>query len=124
MPIDPKTTSSYLQNLPAIFSEELFLSRFLLAFERVLTGLPGVTGHERIRRRPGKTVEARRPLRSIRDEEDFLSWLASWVALSLRADWTPEQKREFLSRIVPLYRRRGTKENVAELLGISALEAR
>ena len=34
MPIDPKTTSSYLQNLPAIFSEELFLNRFLLAFER------------------------------------------------------------------------------------------
>jgi phage tail-like protein len=120
MPIDQNATSSYLQNLPAIFSEEPFLGRFLLAFEQVLTGLPGVTGHEPD---PAKGLEE--TIAKISDlfdplgtREEFLSWLASWVALSLRADWTPEQKRDFLAKIVPLYRRRGTKENVAELLGI------
>jgi phage tail-like protein len=50
--------------------------------------------------------------------EDFLPWLASWVALGLRADWTELQQRDFLAKIVPLYRRRGTKENLAELLRI------
>ena len=44
MPIDPHVMSSYLQNLPAIFSDDPFLGRFLLAFEQVLTGLPGLAG--------------------------------------------------------------------------------
>ena len=47
-----------------------------------------------------------------------MPWLAGWVALGLRADWTEAQKRDFLANIVPLYRRRGTKENLAELLRI------
>jgi phage tail-like protein len=120
MPIDPKATSSYLQNLPAIFSEEPFLGRFLLAFEQVLTGLPGVTGHEPdppegLEETIAKLADLFDPLET---REDFLSWLASWAALSLRADWDAGQKRDFLSKIVPLYRRRGTKENVAELLRI------
>jgi phage tail-like protein len=50
--------------------------------------------------------------------EEFLPWLASWVALGLRADWSPAQKRDFLANIVPLYRRRGTKDNLAELMRI------
>ena len=46
MAIDPNAASSYLQNLPAIFSEDPFLGRFLLAFEQVLTGLPGLAGRD------------------------------------------------------------------------------
>ena len=47
MAIDPTKTSSYLQYLPAIFSEKTaaeiapFVGRFLLAFEQILTGLAG-----------------------------------------------------------------------------------
>ena len=47
MAIDPTKASSYLQCLPAIFSEKSeeeivpFVGRFLLAFEQVLTGLVG-----------------------------------------------------------------------------------
>jgi phage tail-like protein len=120
MPIDPKAASSYLQNLPAIFSEDPFLGRFLLAFEQVLTGLPGVAGSEP--EPPLGLEEIITAISTLFDpketREEFLPWLAGWVALGLRADWTEGQKRDFLANIVPLYRRRGTKENLAELLRI------
>ncbi|HEY7547000.1 MAG TPA: phage tail protein, partial [Blastocatellia bacterium] len=116
MPI-PDKPSSYLQNLPAIFSEDDFLGRFLLAFEQVLTGLAKKEGE------PQEGLEEIiAAISTLFDpaetREDFLAWLAGWAALALRADWTPLQQRNFLSRIVPLYRRRGTKENLAELLSI------
>src|SRR5712692_959871 len=50
--------------------------------------------------------------------EDFLPWLASWTALVLRADWSPEQKRKVLFQIIPLYRKRGTKAGLEEYLKI------
>jgi phage tail-like protein len=120
MPIDAKAASSYLQQLPAIFSEDPFLGRFLLAFEQVLTGLPGLAGREP--EPPQGLEEIIAAIATLFDpketREEFLPWLASWVALGLRADWTESQTRDFLSNIVPLYRRRGTKENLAELLRI------
>ena len=120
MPIDPQAVSSYLQNLPAIFSEDPFLGRFLLAFEQVLTGLPDLAGREPVPSLGLEEIIA--TIATLFDpketRQEFLPWLASWVALGLRADWTPAQKRDFLANIVPLYRRRGTKDNLAELLRI------
>ena len=145
MPIDPKTASSYLQNLPAIFSEDPFLGRFLLAFEQVWTGLRGGAGREpapplgleeviaaiamlfdpgAYLRKAKKKPETGSPGEQYSLEEEFLlrdeflPWLANWVALGLRADWTLAQKADFLANIVPLYRKRGTRENLAELLRI------
>src|SRR5713101_7373126 len=120
MPIDPKAMSSYLQDLPAIFSEDPFLGRFLLAFEQVLTGLPGLAGREP--EPPRGLEEIIATIATLFDpketRKEFIPWLAGWVALGLRADWTEAQQRDFLANIVPLYRRRGTKENLAELLRI------
>lgn len=124
MAIDPNAASTYLQELPALFSEDPFLGRFLLAFEQVLTGLEG--GEPVVRdgvpvpvRGLEQTIAAIATLFDPQEtREEFLPWLASWVALGLRADWTDAQRREFLANIVPLYRRRGTKENLAELLRI------
>lgn len=158
-------TSSYLQYLPAIFSQEFasqpspFLGRFLLAFEQVLTGAEGFvqtpgqpesippyrqagleTLLEDIDRlfnpltvraiatisaglsQPLGETDVDRIKRIDQLEKEFLRWLAGWVALSLRADWTPEQQRQFIAKIVPLYRRRGTKENLVKLLKIYAGE--
>jgi phage tail-like protein len=128
MPIDPQVMSSYLQNLPAIFSDDPFLGRFLLAFEQVLTGLPGLAGREPVP--PFGLEEIIAAIATLFDpkaswddilpeherQDEFLQWLAGWVALGLRADWTAAQQRDFLANVVPLYRRRGTKENLAELL--------
>jgi len=38
----------------------------------------------------------------------------AWFA----ADWREDQQRQFLANIVPLYRHRGTKQNLIELLKI------
>lgn len=119
--------SSYLENLPAVFQQDAgedgvtFIGRFLLAFEMILSGLgdPDLPGlEEKIDRvhtyfdpGPGKPPSDRAP-------DEFLPWLASWVALTLREDWEPEQKRRLISRVVPLYRQRGTKAGLEELLRV------
>jgi phage tail-like protein len=123
MALDPGATSGYLGLLPSIFSEGAapgeapFLGRFLLAFEHVLTGLHG--GEAEPAKGLEETIAGLSSLFDPREAPDeFLPWLAGWVALTLRADWTTAEKRDFLARIVPLYRRRGTRDNVAELLRI------
>lgn len=124
--------------------ESNFIGRFLLAFERILLGLgevseeiqePGLeeilggivdpdtqttqlAGIQRyfepgVRLRSGEEVFLRTWESA---PTDFLPWLAGWVALTLRQDWTEEEKRRFISRIVPLYRQRGTKKGLRELL--------
>lgn len=104
--------SGYLDHLPAVFREDPFAGRFLLAFEAVLSGRDGVEGLEQIAGRiadhfdPGTTPD------------DFLPWLAGWVALSLRADWDPATKRGFIQEIVPLYRKRGTLAGLKRMLEI------
>jgi phage tail-like protein len=92
--------------LPAIYREDPFLARYLWAFEQLFVALE-------------QEIDGLASLfDAIETREEFLPWLASWVALSLRADLAPNQQREFLSRIVPLYRRRGTKQNLQDLLSI------
>jgi P2-related tail formation protein len=114
--------SRYVNNLPAVFQDDPFLGAFLLAFERILsgrpepdpTGLPVVPapGLEQILDRiqtyfdPSQTPP------------DFLPWLAGWVATSLREDWDTATRRRFLSHVVPLYQRRGTKHALQQLLQI------
>jgi phage tail-like protein len=53
---------------------------------------------------------------------DFLPWLASWMALTLRADWDESQQRAVLAKIIPLYAKRGTKSGIEEYLKIYAGE--
>lgn len=111
--------SRYLEHLPAIFQESELLGRFLLAFERILTGrprpdapnLPAVpAGIEQILDRIETFFDpAQTP-------PDFLPWLAGWVATSLREDWDAATRRRFLANVVPLYRRRGTKRALQKLL--------
>lgn len=125
----PGQASSYLDHLPAVFREggDPFLGRFLLAFEHLLTGLgdpaePGLD--ELIDRVPEHFDPDRTPT-------GFLDWLAGWVGLTLRGDLDGEaaagagdeeaRKRRTLARAlvasaVPLYRLRGTRRGVEELL--------
>lgn len=103
--------SKYLQYLPSLYRAEpepTFLGRFLKAFEEIFSGLEG-------------------KLDNIPDyfdpEEigyDHLQWLAGWLALTLREeeDWDEKKKRNLISRIVPLYKRRGTREGLEEYISI------
>lgn len=117
-------TSQLLDDLPALFRQDPFLGRFLLAFEKVLIGIDDAT--------PFPPVASGQPSNGLEQTigrmadyfdpastpADFLPWLASWVALTLRADLDEKRRRDFIARIAQRYRRRGTAANLAELLSI------
>jgi len=92
--------------LPAIYRDDPFLGRYLWAFEQVLLELEQRIGSMATLFDPAET------------RDDFLPWLSSWVAFTLRADLDSTQQRAFIARIIPLYRRRGTKQNLQDLLSI------
>ncbi len=92
--------------LPAIYREDSFLARYLWAFEQALLDI-----EQRIEGLPSYFDPVTAP-------PEFLPWLSSWVAFALRADLGESQQRQFLARVAPLYRRRGTPQNLRELLTI------
>jgi phage tail-like protein len=114
--------------LPAVFREDPATVDLLEAFEKILIG-----------RRDGPADPAR-GLEEILDDlpryltpgagaadgtpDEFVPWLSQWVALSLRADITldvgkdNELRRAFIANMVRLYRYRGTKRTMKELLEI------
>jgi phage tail-like protein len=106
-----QASSSYLGHLPAIFRQDPFLGRFLLAFEQILTG--GGTDVAGLEATISRLADYLDPMTT---EPEFLPWLAGWVTLSLRADWDEATKRGFIQRIVPLYRLRGTREGLRSML--------
>ena len=113
------SVSRYLAHLPALFQDDDFAGTFLLAFERILTGLAGDDPPNLPRVPPGierilDTIETYVDPASAPDE--FLPWLAGWVATSLREDWDAATRRVFIANIVPLYRRRGTAGALQSLL--------
>ncbi|HZS40018.1 MAG TPA: phage tail protein [Polyangia bacterium] len=115
--------SQYLQYLPASFQEDPFLGQFLLAFERVLTGVllddnprpttsPPELGLEQIYDGVARQFDPNTA------DPGFLPWLAGWVATSLRQDWDDALRRRFISNIASLYRRRGTLGYLRDLLRV------
>ena len=129
LPVSKDTPSSLLDYLPAIYRDE-FLGRYLSAFEKILLGRndaqnlfpfdyllgrqsePHINGLE-------ETIDAiALYFDPNQTPEEFLPWLAGWAALSLRADLDVKTQRSFIARIIQLYRRRGTKDNLIELLTI------
>ncbi len=123
-----------------------FLGRFLLAFERILLGLgeiseevkePGleeiIGGGEIVdkldnpdNKEKTKLAGIQRyfePGANLKDSQrvpsgDFLKWLASWVALTLREDWDESRQRDLIAHAAQLYRLRGTKLGVETALRI------
>lgn len=115
-------TSRLLDELPALYSQDPFLGRFLMGFEKLLIGIddgvplpdPGV---------PAPALGLEQAIAGIAAYFDpmatpaeFLPWLAGWVALSFRADMPEARRRDFLASMAQRYRRRGTKGNLEELI--------
>ena len=102
----PQSAQRLPSYLPAIYRDDPFLARYLWAFEQALVDIEQrIDGLARFF--DADTTDA-----------EFLPWLSSWVAFTLRPDFGPTQQRRFLARIAPLYRRRGTLQNLQELLTI------
>ncbi len=140
--------SRYLDHLPAVFQEDTaagedtnWLGHFLRGFEAVLTGTgdpqhPGleelldgirdpVTGEQVLRGierlfDPGPPLvsKPRNASPAQRTGDEFLEWLSGWVALSLRADVGTDVQRVLIANAVRLYKLRGTKLGLTELIGI------
>lgn len=124
--------SSLLQYLPSIFQQkESALGQFLKAFEKILVGIDDGVNIEFAKEngKSGKSLFGNKGFEEVVDllpvlfdpketPEEFLVWLSDWTAFSVRADLTVKQQRNFLANIIKLYRRRGTKENLQELLSI------
>jgi len=123
--------SSYLRHLPEIFrapradGSSPFLGEFLKIFEALLSGRDDahaieIEGFEDVIDRFPEYLDAALtplddggadPLRS-----EFLDYLASWAALTLDQNWDIEKKRKWTQRIVPLYKRRGTRQGLQDYL--------
>jgi P2-related tail formation protein len=130
--------SSLLNYLPVIYREDPFLGQFLLAFEKVLLGrqdqvpwpkcgsalrvaFPDRGLEQTIAQLPtycNPKVQASEELPWLAKQapEGFLPWLAKWTAFSLRAALSADQQRDFIAHAIRLYRRRGTKQGMEELL--------
>lgn len=119
--------SRYLDYLPAVFQEDApphgpnWLGKLLRGYEAVLTGVgdPKAPGLEELLDGVGHTG---RGIERLFDPEhtpdEFLEWLSNWVALTLRADVEVQLQRVLIARAIPLYRVRGTKEGLEDLIQI------
>jgi phage tail-like protein len=98
------TERNLLQYLPAIFHKlptepttEIPLRDYLAPFEKVFQEFDQLLATLDNYVAPQLTPS-----------EEFLPWLASWVALVFDTDWTESQKRRIIEEAVELYRWRGT----------------
>lgn len=119
-----RSPSRLLDDLPVIYRDDPFMGQFLLAFEKILLGIVDGVAY------PSGTDAVKFPVKGLEESiaeipsyfdpqqtpEEFLPWLASWSALSLRADLDLTLQRTFTANIVKHYRLRGTKTNLQELL--------
>jgi phage tail-like protein len=126
-------SSSYLQYLPPVLwsresDPQQLLGDMLRIFEKILTGIDDPVAI-------GSQEKPYPPLEELIDAlpsffnpwrtpaQDFLPWLATWLALDLPADptvWTEYQRRKITARIVAVYRMRGLTQGLYTYLDIYA----
>lgn len=111
------TTSRYIQYLPAIFqkpptedSTEVALDRLLLPFEQEMAQIEDLLAIIDRYFSPA--------LLDAKEAEEFLPWLAAWVALTLDEEWDEDKRRRLISEAVQLYRWRGTTYGLKRFLEI------
>lgn len=120
----PQSPSSLLHYLPAIYQDDPFVGQFLAGFEKILLGRPDNVPFPHIDASfpPQGLEETIAGLAAYFDPKqtpaEFLPWLASWTAFTLRADVPIDMQRDFVANIIQLYRWRGTKQNLRDLLAI------
>lgn len=125
MPDTVNEPSGLLEYLPSIYREDEFVGQFLSAFEKILLGRDdGVKADAPgLEQTIGNIASLFTPRASPPDApdetpSDFLKWLSGWVALALRADLDELRQRDFIARAVSLYRLRGTKRGLEEVISI------
>jgi phage tail-like protein len=107
-----------VQNLPTPFRADPATNDFLQAFEKVLLGSADRTS---IGRQPFRGIEesiAQLPtyFDPAQTPEEFLPWLAGWLAFALRADLDKAKHRQFIAQLPELYRWRGTPRSLLAIV--------
>ncbi|HWR26547.1 MAG TPA: phage tail protein [candidate division Zixibacteria bacterium] len=116
-----KSHSSYLQYLPPVLWVENginldFFNRFLLIFEKILTGIDddAILSHA-----DHTHIDFEAAIDNLytlynpwKTKLDSLPYLASWVALQLEPSWEEYQKRKLIGEIVSVYQLRGLKQGL------------
>jgi len=110
------TKQTFLQYLPAVFHKqpvdgttEITLRDYLLPFEKVFQGFDELLA----------TLD-RYVAPQLTPREEFLPWLASWIALVLEAEWDERLQRRVIEEAVELYRWRGTVSGLKRYLQLYA----
>ena len=98
--------------LPAVFGKEPvstdFTDRFLSIFDTTLRSI-----EQKLDREAGYFDPLSAPAeRDPKSGSDFLSWLGSWVGVTLDRHWPEAKRRKFLKQAGALYDLRGTREGL------------
>jgi len=98
--------------LPAVFGEEPsaadFTDRFLSIFDTTLRSIETRIDDQAQLFDPRST-----PATAVGDSRiDFLSWLATWIGITLDRQWPEPRRREWLRRAGALFRMRGTRDGL------------
>lgn len=125
--------SGYLRFLPEILrgaaGEDGFLPRYLQVFEALLSGRDDVPPNEAVSAieqtistlpalfDPGLTP-VKEAGAGLPPSSPFLDFLGRWVALTFDQNWGLDKRREWLRRIVPLYKQRGTRAGLSAYLAM------
>ena len=101
-------SESWIDYLPGIYrrgdSDTHFLERYLGIFQTLYEELNDEIANMSYRFDPESA------------DRDFLKWLAGWLNITDTCIWNEEQLRKLLKNAVRLYRMRGTKESLSEII--------
>ena len=101
---------SYLSELPAVYREDeetsAFLERFLALFERILTDVD----HEIA------DISTILDPQGIPGNMPHLAWLGEFLGVEVDEAWPTEATRSLIEQAPALYRKRGTREGLEEMI--------
>lgn len=100
----PQNASNWLYYLPAIYSEDDFMGRYLLVFESMWSPLMWLIDNFDMYLSPDVAPT------------EWLQWMASWFDLLLVSDLPLERQRAVMEQIGWLFLRRGTRVGLERLL--------
>jgi phage tail-like protein len=100
----PRGQSNWLQYLPAIFSDDEFMGRYLLIFESIMSPLVWMIDNFDLYLAPETAPQA------------WLQWMANWFDLLLLPELPIDRQREIMRQAGWLFLRRGTPSGLHRLL--------
>lgn len=112
---DPVERDRYLALIELLASRSAGRTEELPGLERILDGVDRYS--DPLRAPASRVIPG---AEGIADDgyfdDDFLPYLASWVALTLRSRWPEAKRRRLIRSITPLYKKRGTLEGIRRFL--------